>query len=455
MNNQLLKYNSMEIKQFYDEALSHASYAVWEGKEMVLIDPSRDPLPYYRHAEACGAEITHVLETHPHADFVSCHLQVHQEKGATILVNPMVEPGYPFSPFNDGDELKLGKSMIRALHTPGHSPDSNSYLLLDAAGKSVALFTGDFLFINDVGRPDLREGAGRMREERMALARRMYQSIHQVLAKLPDDVMIYPAHGAGSLCGKNLSDQLSDTLGNQRTQNWALQEMSEEDFVKELLKDQPYVPYYFPFDVEVNRTGAASVPAAMEGIGLLTAADVPEGLTVVDTRPEASFKQGHLPGAINIQCGPKDKYETWLGSIVKPGEQFCIVVAEEATKTEVLARTARIGYETFVTGVVAGNDFAVTDIAKPVITAHPDESGAYYILDIRQAGEHVAQPLFTTSVNIPLVELKERAKDISTDKPVLVHCAGGYRSAIGASLLKKIRPDLKVFDLSTEISRYK
>ncbi|ATL49824.1 MBL fold metallo-hydrolase [Chitinophaga caeni] len=447
----------MNIKQFYDKPLAQASYAVWNNGQMILVDPSRDPKPYYDLAASTGSKIMYVLETHPHADFVSSHLQIHRETGAQILVNDLVGVSYPYQSFNHGDTIQIGgNATIKALHTPGHSPDSNTYLLMDEHGQEVALFTGDFLFIGDVGRPDLREGAGKIHAKRQELARQMHQSIQNILPQIDGKAVVYPAHGAGSLCGKNLSDELSDTLANQRITNWALQDMSEEEFVESLLADQPFIPKYFPFDVEINRNGAESLAASIAGIPSLQAdAILDEDADIVDTRPEADFKAGHLKGAINIQAAENDKYETWLGSLVDPGKAFYIVVPNDEDKANILERTAKIGYETAVKGVIVGKQFPVKDITRANVKGNPDESGEYYIVDIRQKGEHATNNIFETSVNIPLAELKDRASEIKTGKPVLIHCAGGYRSAVGASLLQSVRPDLKIVDLSTDINNFK
>ena len=446
----------MEIKRFYDTALAHASYAILSDGAMALVDPARDPQPYYDFASEKKATIVAVLETHPHADFVSGHVQIHNEKGADIRINEMAGVGYPYKPFNDGDILTLGKISIQALHTPGHSPDSNSYLVVDEHGKQTALFTGDFLFIGDVGRPDLREKAGNIHEARADLARKMYRSIHDVLPRIADDVEIYPAHGAGTLCGKHLSDKPSDTLGNQRETNWALQEMSEKEFVDSLLADQPFVPKYFPYDVEMNRKGADALEDSLARVpALARSEDVVPGVLVVDTRNEADYKKGHLPNSVNIQSGLGDRFETWLGSIIAPGEAFYLVAATEEEIKTAKGRAAKIGYEPHIKGTFVHDSFDTTDVGKldaATFSAHRDD---YYVIDVRQPYEHEPNKIFADSVNIPLAELRDRAAEIQTDKPVVIHCAGGYRSAAGSSVLRAARPDLKVYDLGAAIRQFK
>ena len=243
----------MEIKQFEYKPLAHYSYAIVSNGEMAVIDPERNPMQYYAFAQEHEAKIVAVIETHPHADFVSSHLQIHQETGAVIYHSKMLGADYEYHPFDEGDSIKLGDITISALNTPGHSPDSIT-VIAEQAGK-MALFTGDTLFIGDVGRPDLREKAGNMTAKRQELAEMMYDTIQNKFKDLPDGALVYPAHGAGSLCGKNLSSDNSSTLGNERMGNWAFKPQSKEAFVGTLLDSQPFIPSYFGFDVDTNRRG--------------------------------------------------------------------------------------------------------------------------------------------------------------------------------------------------------
>src|SRR5690606_15650826 len=252
-----------------DKGLAHFSYSVLVGRKTILIDPARNPQPYYDFAAAHDAEIVGVIETHPHADFVSSHLDIHQATGASIYVSELVGADYPFEAFDEGDEIDLGEGILmRAIHTPGHSPDSIS-VVLSENGKDKAVFTGDTLFIGDVGRPDLREKAGKLQAKREELARSMYHSTREKLMILDDEVLVYPAHGSGSLCGKSLSDANSSTIGQEKMSNYALQEMTEEDFVKILLEDQPFIPKYFPYDVALNKQGAPDYKKSLQKVDVL------------------------------------------------------------------------------------------------------------------------------------------------------------------------------------------
>ncbi len=440
----------MEIKQFFDTALAHASYAVVDNGEVAVIDPARDPQPYYDFAEEHGAKIRYVLETHPHADFVSSHLQIHEETGATILINELVGVSYPHQAFNHEDRVSIGNVTLEALHTPGHSPDSNSYLLLDSEGHQKALFTGDFLFIGDVGRPDLREKAGNIQEAREDLARDMYHSIHTILPNLSDEVIIYPTHGAGSLCGKNLSDKLSETLGNQRKTNWALQEMPEKEFIETLLSEQPYIPKYFAASVETNRLGAPNLEHSLEAIPFLASLeDIEDTSHLIVTLRSFSHTRDYT--FLTLPAGPKDKFETWLGTILAPDEAFYLAVSSIEEARMILNRIAKIGYEKNVIGVLVLDESAFT--VRSPLDSH-DFSDAF-VLDVREKTEHETGKFFDHAVNIPLSQLRERVAELPTGKPVAVHCAGGYRSQVAASIINSYRPELEVIDIGESIDLFK
>ncbi|MEO8567917.1 MAG: MBL fold metallo-hydrolase, partial [Ginsengibacter sp.] len=297
----------MEIKQFEDKNLSHFSYAILSEckKKIVLIDPARNPKQYFDFAKKYDAEITGIIETHPHADFVSGHLEIHQVTGASIFVSKLVDALYPHVPFDEGQSLEIGKIKLSAINTPGHSPDSIS-ILLEHDGKQKAVFTGDTLFIGDCGRPDLREGAGKMQLKRNELAKQMYHSLREKLMNLHDDAAVYPAHGEGTLCGKSLSKASSSTIGEEKKTNWSLQPQTEGEFVKELLEDQPFVPSYFSYNVELNRKGALPFNESVQAVPLaesITNADDAKRLGnhawIIDTRNSKYYKEGHLPHSIN------------------------------------------------------------------------------------------------------------------------------------------------------------
>lgn len=443
----------MEIKQFKDEPLAHYSYALVSEGEMAIVDPARNPIPYYQYAEQQNARIVAVLETHPHADFVSSHLQIQQETGAKIYINPEVGPAYEYQPLEDGQRLKIGKAEIHALATPGHSPDSLSYYATD--GQQHVLFSGDTLFIGDVGRPDLREKAGNQTALRKELAAMMYQTIQTKFNDLPDETIIYPAHGAGSLCGKNLSDADSSTLGQERQFNWAFKKQDQETFVAEILKDQPFIPHYFGFNVELNRKGAAKLSKALAKVPILLDVQGPlEEHLVVDTRDAMEFKKGHLPGSINIMGRSEtDKFETWLGSVVEPDQKFYLVVDRIENLEELLERTAKIGYENQVVAALT-LDLPQNEPAQLNLQDFRDRQENYHILDVRNESEVRAGKIFDQSLHIPLPELNQRIKEVPTDKPVVVHCAGGYRSAAGSSLVQRQFPELEVYDLGENIKEF-
>ena len=444
----------MKIEQFEDQGLAHFSYAILSecAREIVLIDPARNPQPYYDYAQAHDAKIVAVIETHPHADFVSSHLEIARATGAVIRVSKLLGADYAHEAFDEGDTFAVGKLTFRALNTPGHSPDSIS-IVLEREGQDVAVFTGDTLFTGDVGRPDLREKAGNITAKREELAKQLYHSLREKLMPLAAGVLVYPAHGAGSLCGKALSGANSSTIGAEKIGNPMLQPMSEEDFVKELLADQPFIPKYFGYDVALNKAGAPDYAPSVQQVKRLAPGAAREaGALVVDTRPEAEFKKGHVEGAINIQQG--GKFETWLGSIVGPEESFYLIAADEATREDLIQKTAKIGYESLIEGALVGTP--ATEATMPVLDVnqfrqHPEN---YTIVDIRNPVEHRDEPIFNGSLNIPLPELRERAREIPTDKPVVVHCAGGYRSAAGSSIVADALPGTEVLDLREAVKSF-
>lgn len=445
----------MKIKQFKDEPLAHYSYAIVSNGEMALVDPSRNPMQYYKFAEENNAKIIAVFETHPHADFVSGHLQIHEQTGATIYISKMVGVNYPHTSFDEGQSVKIGSAVIKPLHTPGHSPDSLTYIAEDEG--ETAMFSGDTLFIGDVGRPDLREKAGNMTAKRVELAKAMYKTIRTKFNELPDNTLVYPAHGAGSLCGKNMSDAASSTLGNERQGNWAFREQTEEEFVNEILKDQPFIPSYFGFNVDVNREGALNVQKAKYEVSLKLYADkVEDGVLVVDTRDEEVYKKGHLPNSVNIMArSESDKYETWLGAIVAPKEAFYLVAENVEAVDELLERTAKIGYEKQLRGVVTLSDKVSEKSNEFDLESFRNNLEDYTIVDIRNENEVTEGKIFENAKSIPLNELRDRAEELPKDKPFVVHCAGGFRSAAGSSILESKFKEKKVFDLSEEIEEFK
>ncbi len=446
----------MKIKQFEYKPLSHFSYAIISGGKMALVDPERDPIQYYKYAEENKAQIVAVFETHPHADFVSSHLQIHNETGATLYCSKKTGADYPHKTFDDGDEVLIGNTTFRALNTPGHSPDSITIIATE--GEKTALFTGDTLFVGDVGRPDLRETAGHMTAKREELAKMMFDTIQNKFKDLSDNAYVYPAHGAGSLCGKGMSDDAtSSTLGNERIGNWAFKKQTEEEFTNFLLKSQPFVPHYFGYSVDTNKAGAIDLRKSLGGIPFkINATELDKGALIIDCRKGDAFKKNHIPGSINIMATCEgDKFETWLGSIVRPHEKFILVVDSIADAEEILHRASKIGYESQVIAVYtianevleASENFNLQDFKQ-----HPDN---YTIVDIRNKSEVAEGKIFENSINIPLYELRENAKKVPADKPVIVHCAGGYRSTAGACIVKNELKIKNVFDLSEAVEEFK
>ncbi len=445
----------MIIKQFKDDPLAHFSYAIVSNGEMALVDPSRNPMEYYRYAEEQNAKIVAVFETHPHADFVSSHMQIHEQTAATIYVSELLGADYPHKTFDDGDTLKMGDTTFSAINTPGHSPDSITIVAKE--GDKTALFTGDTLFIGNVGRPDLREKAGNMKAKRVDLAKQMYNTIKNKFNDLPDDALVYPAHGAGSLCGKNMSDASSSTLGNERQGNWAFKEQTEDEFVEEILKDQPFIPHYFGFNVDVNKTGPENVQRTKWANKLkLYVDEVEDGISIVDTRSGEAFKKAHLHGSINIMArSEKDKYETWLGAIIKPEEEFYLVIQSINDLEEMLERTAKIGYEKQVKAVITLSDKVSEKSDQLDLEDFKNNKDNYTIVDIRNNSEVAEGKIFEDAIAVPLNELRENTTEIPSHKPVVVHCAGGYRSAAGSSILDVRFENTKVYDLSDAINDFK
>lgn len=442
----------MNIKQFEYKPLAHYSYAIASESKVAIIDPERDPSQYYAFAKANNAEIVAVIETHPHADFVSSHLEIHKKTGATIYNSEKLGADYPHKSFDEGDSIQIGNVTLKAINTPGHSPDSITIIATE--GSETALFTGDTLFIGDVGRPDLREKAGNMKAKREELAEMMYNTIQNKFTDLPDDALIYPAHGAGSLCGKNLSDAASSTLGNERTHNWAFKKQSKQEFMSTILEGQPFIPHYFGFDVDTNKSGADNLIPSIEKIPFSENSKA-EGL-IVDMRDEATFKKGHLKGSINIQAVSENaKFETWLGSIVKPEDTFTLVIDDKKNKEALLHRVAKIGYEKLLDKVITLSDENLVKTETLDLSDFKKNPDNYTIVDIRNTSEVEEGKFFDSAISHPLNELRETASEIPTDKPIVVHCAGGYRSAAGSSILQKKMKGVTVYDLSENINDFK
>ncbi|MEB0260714.1 rhodanese-like domain-containing protein [Mucilaginibacter sp. 10I4] len=449
----------MKIKQFEDKGLAHYSYAILSECEsqIVLIDPSRNITEYLEYAKEHDGKIIGVIETHPHADFVSGHLELHKVTGAILYCSKLVGAAYTHQGFDDGDVISFGKIKLKSLNTPGHSPDSIS-IVLEHDGKDKAVFTGDTLFIGDCGRPDLRENAGNVTAKREELAVQMYHSLREKLMPLANEVIVYPAHGAGTLCGKALSDANHSTIGAEKISNWSLKEMTEQAFIKELTADQPFVPKYFPYDVGLNKEGANDREKSLSAVrfgasdGKSSSPKVQKEFVIIDTRPAAEYRKGHHPNSINLMYG--GKFETWLGSIVTPHEGYILAADSQAQLELLIEKTAKIGYETFIKEaiIITGGPVSDPEFDPQAFKANPE---AYTILDVRNPAEAKEHPVFKHAINIPLYQLRERVKEIPIDKPIAVHCASGYRSAAGTSIVADaIHGTALVYDISDDIKTF-
>jgi glyoxylase-like metal-dependent hydrolase (beta-lactamase superfamily II) len=445
----------MKIQQYYLACLSHASYMITDDKTKTaaVVDPQRDIDQYIADAKAGGYTITHVFLTHFHADFIAGHIELRDKAGATIHLGRRAEAEFECVHMKDGDVIEFGDVRLKIMETPGHTPEGISILVYDLAKsrtEPLAVLTGDTLFIGDVGRPDLLASIGVTADE---LADMLYDSITNKLVKLPDATLVYPAHGAGSMCGKSLSKETVSTIGEQKKFNYALQPMSREAFKAIVTADQPEAPDYFVHDAILNRKERASLDAAMEKtLKPLTLDEVlaleKSGAQLLDVRDGIDFEGGHLRGTLNIALN--GKYATWAGSMLSHDKPI-VVVAEEGGEEEAVMRLGRIGFDN-VAGYLAGgmNALASRDdlverterITAPALAEwlagkRPDAGPTPLVIDVRSDAEHAGGHI-EGSLNIPLTHLDERSGEIPADRPVAVHCEGGYRSAIAASLLQKL-----------------
>ncbi|MEP6471427.1 MAG: MBL fold metallo-hydrolase, partial [Acidobacteriota bacterium] len=441
----------MYFKQFYLGCLAHASYMIGSDGEAAVVDPRRDVDSYIEEARAKGLEIRHIIETHLHADFVSGHQELAHRTGAKIYFGAKADAKFDYVPVREGDEIRMGEVVLRFLETPGHTPESVSILVVDRAVSDVpkAVLTGDTLFIGDVGRPDLTGSdprAGSDAPTAQDLAGMLYDSLHRKLLTLPDSVEVYPAHGAGSLCGRNISSETSSTIGQQRQFNYALKPMPKEEFVRMMTTDLPEAPQYFARDVAINRGGAAEL-AELPDPAALAAPDVEvlrkKGAIVLDTRPAAQYGAGHVPGSLHV--GLSGQFAAWAGALVSPHAPIVLVSEEKEQVREAQTRLARVGLDN-VAGYLeggllewhrAGLPLATTEqIGVEELEARIREGRAGRVVDVRRPGEwqsgHVA-----SAVNVPLNTLEERATELPKEEPLAVLCAGGFRSSIGTSILER------------------
>jgi glyoxylase-like metal-dependent hydrolase (beta-lactamase superfamily II)/rhodanese-related sulfurtransferase len=434
------------IHQYTDSNLAQYGYLIRSGAEAAVIDPPRDIGPILEILHRDGLTLKAIVETHPHADFVSGHLELHAQTGALIHVSRLLGAEYDHAGFDNGDTLSVGHVALEALNTPGHSPDSISILLRDEQGAEQALFSGDTLFVGDVGRPDLREKAGNIQAKREELAGMMFDTVQTILKKLPDHVVVYPAHGAGTLCGRTLRDAPSTTIGEEKTSNPAFRDMTRDAFIAMLTQGQPFIPQYFPFDVSVNRRGAPALRESLESIPRVDS--IPEEILVIDTRGADQFNKGHIRGALHIaESGLR--FETWVGTIVAPDEPFIVIAQDEEVLKRVLSRIAKIGYEQNIRGAHAG-DIGKEQTHELDLQELLKNAAHYTIIDVRQPYETESNPVFAHAINIPLDTLRASVSSIPADKPVAVHCAGGYRSMIAESILSS-QLSVPVYDIGEHV----
>ena len=449
----------MIVKQFYLGCLAHASYMVVdeETKVAAVVDPQRDVQIYLDEAEEHGWSIRYVFLTHFHADFLAGHIELRDRCGAKIYLGAKAEAEYEFTPVKQGDVVEYGRVRLQILETPGHTPEGISILVFDLNKSETdphAVLTGDTLFIGDVGRPDLLASVGVTAEE---LAGMLYDSVHHKLVHLPDETLVYPAHGAGSLCGRNLSDETVSTIGEQKKFNYALQPMSRDEFMQLVQVEQPQAPEYFVYDAIKNRQERESLESSMKkSLRPLSLEEVLElqaaGAQVVDVRDGVDFDGGHLKGALNI--GLAGKYATWAGSLLSHDRPI-VVIAESEHEEEAVMRLGRIGFDN-VAGYLAqgmaaldGRPELVQMVERITAAALHDRQQAGevgIVLDVRSESERQANGAVAGSLNVPLMELEDRLNEVPDDVPVTVHCAGGYRSVIACSLLQREGRD-NLFDL--------
>ncbi len=434
----------MKIEQIYTGCLAEAAYYIESNGEVAIIDPLRESSPYLERAERDGAKIKYIFETHFHADFVSGHVDLAQKTGADIVYGPTeMETGFKKIVAADGQIFKVGDITLELLHTPGHTMESSCLLLRDEEGKEVGIFTGDTLFIGDVGRPDLAQKViADLTQDK--LARHLYHSLRNKIMPLNDNLIVYPNHGQGSACGKNMSSETTDTLGNQKKTNYALQPMSEDEFVEQVLDGLTPPPGYFPQNVMINIQGYESLDTVLDqGTKQLTAqefeliADETEAL-ILDTRSAEAFREGYIPNSIFI--GIDGSFATWVGTLVPDVKQPLLIVADEGRIDEVVTRLARVGYDNTM-GCLKGGFQSWKDAGKDVdhvnavnaseVAAMKDAN----IVDVRKESEYASEHVVNV-MNAPLDYINESMKSIMTDRKYYIHCAGGYRSLIFISILQ-------------------
>ncbi|MEJ8591253.1 MBL fold metallo-hydrolase [Riemerella anatipestifer] len=432
----------MKIEQIYTGCLAQGAYYITSNGEAAIIDPLREVQPYLERLEKDGVTLKYIFETHFHADFVSGHLDLSKKTGAPIIYGPTAKPSFEAIIAEDNQIFELGNIKIKVLHTPGHTMESACFLLLDENGKETALFSGDTLFLGDVGRPDLAQKAANLTQEE--LAGLLYESLYNKILPLPDEVTVYPAHGAGSACGKNMMKETVDSLGNQKKINYALNQPSKKAFIEAVLDGLTAPPQYFGMNVAMNKGGYTSFDEVLKnGKEALSVEDfetVAEntGALILDTRNAADFHQGFVPNSINI--GLKGSFAPWVGAMIVDVKQPLLLVCEEGTVEEAITRLARVGFDNVV-GYLKGGFDSWKNSGKEIDTVKRISAETFAneyhkdakVVDVRNIGEYSAEHV-EDALNRPLMEINDWAKELG-DTHFYIHCAGGYRSMIASSIL--------------------
>ena len=436
----------MKIEQIYTGCLSQGAYYIESNGEAAIIDPLREVAPYIEKAKKNNASIKYIFETHFHADFVSGHVTLAKETGATIVYGPQATTGFDALIAKDQQEFKIGAISLTVLHTPGHTMESTTYLLRDENEKDIAIFSGDTLFLGDVGRPDLAQKAADLTQE--DLAGILYESLRKKIMPLADDVLVYPAHGAGSACGKNLSKETVGTLGEQKKTNYALRaDMTKEEFIKEVTDGLLPPPQYFPLNVKMNKEGYEDIQTVLESGTKPLSAEAFEvaanetAAIVLDVRHQDDFAKGHIPQSIFI--GIDGGFAPWVGAMVGNVAQPILLVTPEGREEETVTRLARVGFDNTL-GFLKGGIEAWKNVDKQVdVVEGIDadelkniiEKNKIEIFDVRKPGEYLSEHI-TEAHNTPLDFINDHMSEFPSNKPFYIHCAGGYRSMIAASILK-------------------
>lgn len=441
--NDILK--SMKVEQIYTGCLAQGAYYITSNGEAAIIDPLRETQPYLERLEKDGVTLKYIFETHFHADFVSGHLDLSKKTNAPIVYGPTANPSFEAIVAEDNQIFELGNVKIKVLHTPGHTMESSCFLLIDENGKETALFSGDTLFLGDVGRPDLAQKAANMTQDQ--LAGMLYESLYNKILPLADDITVYPAHGAGSACGKNMMKETVDTLGNQKKMNYALNQPNKEAFIEAVTDGLLPPPAYFGMNVAMNKQGYESFDEVMNnGMKALSAEEFENiaeasGALILDTRASGDFAKGFIPQSISI--GLSGDFAPWVGAMIVDVKQPILLVTDEGKEAEAITRLSRVGFDN-VLGHLKGGFSSWQTSGKEIdtvnrITADTFASevkiGESKIIDIRKEGEYSAEHV-EDAYSKPLAYINDWLKDVNNDEHFFLHCAGGYRSMIAASILQ-------------------